>query len=62
MRSQREQIRNEILIAARVSELRRLALDTARAYDEAVARSGMTREHFRLRAMLLGLLPPPKKE
>ena len=50
----------EIRIAARVAELRRLAKQTARAYDEAVAASGMTPEHFRLRAMVLGrlLLPP----
>ena len=44
-----EQLKNEIRIAARVCELRRLAEDTARTYDAAVAASGMTREHFRLR-------------
>lgn len=59
-----EQLKNEIKIAARICELRRLAKDTAHAYDEAVARSGLPPEHFRLRAMLLGrlpLLPPPRK-
>lgn len=50
-----EQLKNEIRIAARVCELRRLAEDTARTYDAAVAASGMTREHFRLRPMLLGM-------
>lgn len=56
----REQMKNEIRIAARVHELKDLAADISRAYDEAVAASGMTREHFNLRLMLLGrLLPPP---
>jgi hypothetical protein len=58
----RERLKTEIKISARVSELRRLAADTAEAYERAVARSGMSREHFRLRAMLLGLLPPPSKD
>ena len=58
----REQMKVGILIAARVCELRRLAEDTARAYDEAVARSGLPPEHFRLRMMLRGMLPPPSKD
>ena len=61
----REQMKVGILIAARVHALKRLAKDTARAYDEAVARSGLPPEHFRLRAMLLGrlpLLPPPRQD
>ena len=49
-----------IKVSARVHELKRLAKDTARAYDEAVARSGLPPEHFRLRAMLLGYLLPPR--
>jgi hypothetical protein len=55
----RKQMVRKILIGARVAELRRLAADTSEAYEQAVTRSGMTREHFRLRAMLLGFLPPP---
>ena len=54
----REQInraKTEILIAARVSELRRLAEDTATAYERALAASGLPREHFRLRMMLRGI-------
>jgi hypothetical protein len=59
----REQIKNEILISARVHALKELAEDTAEAYERAVAASGMTREHFRLRAVLLGIiLPPPPRE
>ena len=53
-RMNREQInreKSEIMIAARVCELRRLAADTARAYDEAVAARGLPPEHFRLRAI-----------
>jgi putative ABC transport system substrate-binding protein len=38
----REQMKTEILQAARVAELRRLAEDTAEAYEQALARSGMT--------------------
>jgi hypothetical protein len=58
----REQMKNEILIAARVCELRRLAEDTSAAFEQALAASGMTREHFNLRLMLLGrMLPPPRK-
>jgi hypothetical protein len=51
-------------VAARVGELKVLAERTSEAYERALAASGMTREHFRLRAMLLGrlpLLPPPRK-
>jgi hypothetical protein len=60
--TQRQQIRNEILISARVSELRRLAADTSEAFDRAVAASGLPLEHFKLRLMLRGLLlPPPRK-
>ena len=45
-----------------VGELKQLAERTATAYDEAVAASGLTREHFRLRMMLRGMLePPPSK-
>jgi hypothetical protein len=60
--TQREEMKNDILIGARVSELRRLADDTSDAYEQAVARSGMTRQHFQLRAMLMGILPPPRKD
>jgi hypothetical protein len=59
----REQIdaaKNEIRISARIAELRRVADDAAEHYRRTLAASGMTREHFRLRLMLLGrLLPPP---
>ena len=54
MTARAEMVR-EILIAARVCELRRLANDTTEAYERALARCGMTREHFSLRTMLLGL-------
>jgi hypothetical protein len=61
MMTTRADMVREIKIAARVAELRRLAERTARAYDEAVAASGLPPEHFRLRLMLRGLLPPPRK-
>jgi hypothetical protein len=49
-------------VAARVDDLKRLAERTAAAYDEAVVHSGLPPEHFRLRAMLFGMLPqPPRK-
>jgi hypothetical protein len=51
----------EILIAARVAALRRLAEDTSKAFEQELARSGMTREHFRLRLMLRGMLEPPPR-
>ena len=60
MMTTRADMVREIKIAARVAELRRLAERTARAYDEAVAASGLPPEHFRLRLMLRGLLPPPR--
>jgi hypothetical protein len=52
----------EIKIAARMAELRRLAEQTARAYDEALRASGLPREHFNLRLMLRGRLLPPSRE
>jgi hypothetical protein len=70
----RAQIKTEILIRARICQLRKLAADTSAACDEvmlAKAREILDRhadidipaEHRRLRMMLLGrLLPPPKKE
>jgi hypothetical protein len=54
-------VRAEREINARVGELKQLAEDTSEAYEQMLAASGLTREHFRLRAMLLGLLPPPRK-
>jgi hypothetical protein len=50
----------EILITARVCELKRLAADTSEHYRQALAASGLPEEHFKLRLMLLGLLPPPR--
>jgi hypothetical protein len=58
----REQIKTEILQAARVAELRRLAENTARDYDAALAASGLPRQHFNLRLQLLGMLPPPPRK
>ena len=52
----------EIKIAARMAELRRLAEQTARAYDEALGASGLPREHFNLRMMLLGRLLAPRSQ
>jgi hypothetical protein len=61
----REQIKaakNEILISARVAELRGVAADAAEHYKQALAASGLPEQHFKLRLMLLGrLLPPPRK-
>lgn len=52
----------EIRIAARVAELRRVAEDASEHYQKMLAASGLPREHFNLRMMLLGrLLPPPRK-
>ena len=51
-----------IKVAARVAALRRLAEDASEVYQRALVASGLPREHFRLRLMLLGrLLPPPRK-
>lgn len=55
-------IARERKVSARVDELKRLAEDTTAAYEQALATSGLPREHFRLRMMLLGRpLPPPRK-
>lgn len=51
----------EILIAARMAELRRVAADASEAYEQALAASGLPRAHFNLRLTLLGRLPPPRK-
>jgi hypothetical protein len=59
-RDQIEREKCEIQIAARICGLRRLAEDTSEAFERALADSGMTREHFRLRMMLRGMLPPPQ--
>ena len=62
----REQMTAGIFAAARVAELKRLAEDTARGYERALAASGLPKQHFDLRLMLLGrlpmLLPPPRKD
>jgi hypothetical protein len=56
------EIAQAIKVSARVHELKRLASDTAEAYQQMLAASGLPEEHFRLRLMLLGrLLPPPRK-
>jgi hypothetical protein len=58
----REQLIDEILIAARVAALRHMAEDTSKNYEQALAASGLPRQHFNLRLMLMGrLLPPPRK-
>jgi hypothetical protein len=57
----REEMKVGIQIAARVAELRDLAEDTSAAFEQALVASGLPREHFRLRAMLLGLPSPPRK-
>jgi hypothetical protein len=54
--------REKILIAARVAALKHLAKDATEAYEQSLAASGLGREHFRLRAMLLGILPRPPRE
>jgi hypothetical protein len=63
-REQIERAKCEIMIAARVSELRRLAEETTEEFERRLAASGLPREHFRLRAMLLGRLPmlPPQRK
>ena len=48
-------------VTARVDELKELAEHTVRAYDEALAASGLPRQHFNLRLQLLGRLPAPRK-
>jgi hypothetical protein len=54
--------REKILIAARVAALKHLARDAGEAYKKALAASGLPEQHFKLRAMLLGILPtPPRK-
>jgi hypothetical protein len=57
----REQIKTEIRIAARVAELRHIAVDTSEKFEQALSASGLPREHFRLRMMRLGRLLPPRK-
>lgn len=57
----REQLKTGIQIAARICELRRLAADTSKQFEQALAESGLPRQHFALRLMLLGRLPPPPK-
>ena len=47
-----------ILAAAPVAELKDLAAHTSKAYERALAASGLPPEHFRLRLMLRGMLPP----
>ena len=49
-------------VAAHVGELKELAAATTAAYEQALAASGLPREHFRLRMMLLGRLPPPPRK
>ena len=62
MTANAHELAQAIRVSARVHELKRLAADTSKAYDEAVAASGFPPEHFRLRLMLRGyLLPPPRK-
>jgi hypothetical protein len=56
----RAEMVREIRIAARLAALRRLAAETAEAYDQ--TDSGLPPRHRELRRMLLGrLLPPPRK-
>jgi hypothetical protein len=61
MTTRAEMVR-EILIAARIAELRRIADDAAEWYRRAQAASGLPKEHFDLRLMLRGILPAPSKD
>jgi hypothetical protein len=62
--NQRDRMKVEILISARIAALRKLAEKTARDYEaDQFADSDLPPEHRRLRRMLLGLpAPRPKKE
>ena len=60
MKARADMVR-EIRIAARLAALRKLAAETAEAYDKLAADNTLPAEHRRLRAMLLGMLPPPRK-
>ena len=61
--NQRDRMKVEILISARIAALRKLAEKTARDYEaDQFADSDLPPEHRRLRRMLLGrLLPPPRR-
>jgi hypothetical protein len=60
-REQIEREKCEIMIASRIAALRRLAEETTGEFERRLAASGLPREHFRLRMMLRGMLPPPRK-
>ena len=60
MTTRAEMVR-EILIAARIAELRRIGDEAAEYYDRALADSGLPKEHFDLRLILRGILPSPSK-
>ena len=51
----------EILIAARIAELRHVGENAAEWYRQALAASGLPKEHFDLRLILRGILPSPSK-
>jgi hypothetical protein len=57
MKTRADMVR-EIRIAARLAALRKLAAETAEAYDKLAADNKLPAEHRRL---LLGMLPPPRK-
>jgi hypothetical protein len=62
MRMSRQQLKNEILISARIAELRRVGDDAAEWYTRALAASGLPEEHFKLRLILRNILPSPSKD
>jgi hypothetical protein len=61
-RMNRAKMVREILISARLAELRRMADDAAEWYRRALAASGLPEEHFKLRLILRGILPSPSKD